>query len=431
MGKTLLFVAILSLPARPALPAPPASPASPAPQVSFEQAIQDLRNSDADVRLRAAQMLKEAAYPEAAVPLARTVTDPVDEIQLQAIAAELNTFLADKIVVKKRVGLIVEVRNQIVAEAAFSAGPLTLGPRPVPPEVLSALRDAAHDDNPRVALEAMYAFGTLAVQPGGAARRELLRASVTPLSTSIGAADPALRYAALRVIGRMFEPRRQDEPVDHAVGDAVISVLNERDRTLRITAMQALAAMRYERAVQALTDLYQHYRKGDDAAAALEALARIGHASSLPLFTAQLQTRNAPLRAIAIDGIARIGDRAQFADVEKALVGERNDNILLAGAFASVLLGNSPIDTVVESLAKPKLHDQARQYLVEIAAARPGVLARHAQDPDARIRTDVADVLGLAGDPAALPLAEALQKDADPQVARAGERAVARLKAAS
>jgi HEAT repeat protein len=56
---------------------------------------------------------------------------------------------------------------------------------------------------------------------------------------------------------------------------------------------------------------------------------------------------------------------------------------------------------------------------------------RHAQDPDARIRTDVADVLGLAGDPAALPLAESLQKDADPNVARAGERAVARLKAAS
>jgi len=40
-------------------------------------------------------------------------------------------------------------------------------------------------------------------------------------------------------------------------------------------------------------------------------------------------------------------------------------------------------------------------------------------------------VLGLAGDPAALPLAESLSKDADPQVARAAERAVARLRAAS
>src|SRR5262245_30385944 len=195
-----------------------------------------------------------------------------------------------------------------------------------------------------------------------------------------------------------------------------------------MTAMQTLAALRYERAVQGLTEIYQHYRKGDDAGTALEALARIGHASSLSLFTAQLQTRNAPLKAIAIDGIARIGDRAAYADVEKALVGERNESVQLAAAFASVMLGNSPVDTVAESLPKPKLHDQAKQYLVEIAAARPGVLSRHAQDPDPRIRAEIADALGLAGDPAALPLAESLQKDSDPQVARAGERAVNRLR---
>jgi len=248
---------------------------------------------------------------------------------------------------------------------------------------------------------------------------------------AIGAADPALRYAALRVIGRLFQPRRRDEPIDQAVGDAIITILNEKDRTLKMAAMQALGAMRYERSVQALIDLYQYHRKGDEAAAALDALARIGHASALPLFTEQLQTRNAPLRGTAIEGIARTGDRTKFADVEKALVGERSDTVLLAGAFASVLLGNTPIDAVAESLPKPKLHDQVKQYLVEIAAVRPALLTRQAQDPDGRIRTDIADVLGLAGDPAALPLAETLQKDHDPQVARAAARAVARLKAAS
>ena len=116
-GKTILFVATLSLPAHPAYPALPAHPAYPAlpahpaypalpadpafpahpappapptlaPQIPFEQAIRDLASTDADVRLRAAQMLKEAAYPDAAVPLARAVTDAVDEVQLQAIAAE-------------------------------------------------------------------------------------------------------------------------------------------------------------------------------------------------------------------------------------------------------------------------------------------------------------------------------------------------------
>jgi len=399
-----------------------------AAQVPFEQATRDLTSADAGARLRAAQMLKEAAYPEAAVPLARLLTDSEDDVQLEAIAAELNIFLAEKIVVRKRVGFVVEVRNQIVAEKAFASGPLVVGPRPVPAEVLAALRAAAADENPRVALEALYAFGTLAVQPGGAARRELLHAAAPSLIALTGASDPARRYAAVRVVGRVYQKRMQDEPVDQTVGDAIITLVNEKDRALKVAAMDALGAMRYERSVQALIELFQHYGKGDEAAAALDALARIGHASAADVFSAQLQTRNAPLRGLAIEGLARIGDRAKLAEIESAIGSEHNDAVLLAGAFASAMLANAPLESIAEALTKTRLRDQAKQYLVELAAGRPALLTRQAQDPDARIRADVADVLGLAGDPAALPLAESLLKDNDPQVARAAERAVARLK---
>jgi HEAT repeat protein len=297
--------------------------------------------------------------------------------------------------------------------------------------VLTALLSAARDENPRVALEALYAFGVLAIQPGGSARRDLLAGAGPTLAALTGAADPAQRYAALRVIGRVFQRRRQDEPVDPSVGDAVITLLNEKDRTLKLAAMDAIGAMRYERAVQALLDLFGYYKKGDEAAAALDALARIGHASAAAVFTAQLQAKNAPLRGIAIEGIARLGDRAMLSDVETALRGERTDSVLLAGAFAAAMLADASIDSVAEGLARPKLHDFARQYLVEITAKRPTILARQAQDPDARIRAEVADVLGLAGNPASLPLAESLLKDADAQVARAAERAVASLKRAA
>ena len=130
-------------------------------QVPFEQAARDLASTDAGTRLRTVQMLRDAAYPEAAVPLARAVADTQDEIQLAAIAAELNIFLAERVVAKKRVAMVVEVRNPILAEPAFAAGPSVLGVLPVAPEVLDALRFAARDDNPRVAIEALYAFGTL------------------------------------------------------------------------------------------------------------------------------------------------------------------------------------------------------------------------------------------------------------------------------
>ena len=57
------------------------------------------------------------------------MTDPQDDVQLEAIAAELNIFLAEPVVPRKRVALVVEVRNAVQAEAAFAAGLDALGSR--------------------------------------------------------------------------------------------------------------------------------------------------------------------------------------------------------------------------------------------------------------------------------------------------------------
>ena len=142
------------------------------------------------------------------------VTDPQDAVQLAAIAAELNVFMAERIVPRKRIGLVVEVRTPILAEPLFSAGPSAVGARHVPMEVLAALRAAWRDDNPRVGLEALYAFGALGDEPSGADRRELLRTSGPDVAALVGASDPAMRFAALRVIGRLFAQRKDDAVVD-------------------------------------------------------------------------------------------------------------------------------------------------------------------------------------------------------------------------
>jgi HEAT repeat protein len=397
--------------------------------VPFDQAIRDLASPDVGVRTKAVQLLRDAAFPEAAVPLAKLVTDSRDEVQLEAIAAELNIFLAEKIVTRKRVAGIVEVRNAIAAEAAFTAGPSVLGTQPVPPEVLAALRTAARDENPRVGLEAIYAFGVLAIEPANGARRELLRATGPDIALLIGAADPAMRYAAVRVMGRVFAHRRGDEEIESTVGDAVVAALNDSDRAVKAAAMDALGAMRYGRGVQALTDLFQYYGKGESAEAALDALARIASPGSVPLFTAQLASRSTALRSSAIEGLARAGDPATIADIQTAAGADRNDAIALAVAFANARLANGPLDRVVDAMTKSKLREQARDYLVELAPGRSEAFRRYLMDPDARIRLEMVGVLDRAGDPAALPLVEPLANDKDPQVARAAERATARLRA--
>jgi HEAT repeat protein len=406
-------------------------PALAVAQVPFEQAARDLSSPDAGTRLRTVQMLRDAAYPEAAVPLARAVADTQDEIQLTAIAAELNIFLAERVVAKKRVAMVVEVRNPILAEPAFTAGPSVLGALPIPAEVLDALRFATRDNNPRVGLEALYAFGTLGWSPSGAPRRELLQRSGADVAALLGAPDPAMRYAAARVIGRLFASRPQDDPIEATVGDGVITALNDNDRAVKTTVMAALGAMRYERAVQALTDLFTFYNKGDVAEAALDALAHIAYSGSAPLFTAQLAgAGSSTMRAIAIDGLTRIGDPARLTEIRAAADRDHGDAVTLAAAFASAVLENGPIERIVDAVTKSRMRDRARGYIAELASRRAASFGPHLIDPDERIRLELVDALGVAGDSTALRMLEPLRQDRDPQVARAAERAVARLRAA-
>lgn len=398
-------------------------------QISFEQAIGDLASADANVRLRAVEMLKDAAYPEAVLPLAKLVADPEDAIQLEAIAAELNIFLAEKVVTKKRVGIVVEKRSAITAEALFSSGPLAVGGGRAPRELLTTLRAAMRDDNPRVSLEALYAFGTIAPGVSGAERRDLLRAVGPELASLMGAPDPFMRFGAARVMGRVFARRAGDEPIDQTVGDSVVAAVNDRDHAVKIAAMQALGAMRYDRAVNALAELFTYHAKGDQAEASLDALAHIANPASGPLLGTQLTSKTPSLRGIAVEGIARMGEPARLPDMQIALRGEKADTVLLALAFANTMLANAAIDPISEAVTRTRLRDQARQYLFELAPGRVGLFNKQVQDLDARVRLAAVDALGLTGDPAALPLVQPLATDKDPIVARAAAHAVDRLTA--
>jgi HEAT repeat protein len=95
------------------------------------------------------------------------------------------------------------------------------------------------------------------------------------------------------------------------------------------------------------------------------------------------------------------------------------------------MLGNAPTDQVCDWLARPRMREQAKRYLVEIAPRRTATFGHQLLDSDPQIRVDVIDALGLAGDAAAITALEPLTMDQDPQVARAAERAVARLRESS
>ena len=136
---------------------------------------------------------------------------------------------------------------------------------------------------------AAYAFGILAGRGGRAASTEELMAAGQALIQMIGDPDRRARIAGARVAGRVFAvpfDARTAVPLPPGLTDALFALLNHDAEVDQLVAMDALGLMRTVLAVSSLTDRYHFYRdirKRALAGGALEALVRIGDASTIEI----------------------------------------------------------------------------------------------------------------------------------------------------
>ena len=387
----------------------------PAQQARFDDVIRNLRNPDPKVRLASVQLLHESKYPEAIGPIAPLINDPIDQIQLEAIWAELSFFVTHDVPAKKRLGGVVEVRNPGQAAAAFEMGSLALEARTAPPEVIDALLKAVDDENPKVRTEAIYTIGTVARAP-------LSESHVAQLIKALDHYDPAIRAATARVAGRLDVK---------SAGDALIKGINDSQAPVRYAAMRALGAIGERQAIQALTEQLKFYGKGEGAWSALDALAHLADRSSVPIFKSRLADRDPFLRRAAAEGLGRSGDTSEVPAMEIAAGNDASDMARGAMAFALQKLGRNYVPRLVEFLDSDKTAPQIADYLLELGPPIAPTLLSHLQDPSPAIRGNVATVLGAIGNDATLTALQPLTADRDRAVAQAATRAIERIKASS
>ena len=388
-----------------------AGPVVAAQPARFDDVVRNLRNPDPKARLTAVKLLREARYPEAIVPLAALVNDPVDQIQLEAIGAELSFFLVQDLPERRRLGFVVEVRNRGVAAEAFERGPLAVWPRPAPPELVTALLKAVDDENGRVRLEAIYAAATIP--------KEGLSLEAEPLLIkALDHYDPIVRAGAARFAGRAGIK---------AAADDLIKLINDSNAEVRYAAMRALGSLREERASAALVEQLKFYGKGEGAWSALDGLAHIAHKSTAAVFTERLADRDPYLRRAAAEGLARIGDTASAGPLETGAGNDPSDMVRAAMAFALQKLGRNYVPRLVEFLDDRKVAVQVQEYLLELGTPIEKELLPSLQEPDPSIRAGVAGVLGAIGGDASLAALQNL-KDRDQDVVLAAQRAVERIK---
>ncbi|MPZ16566.1 MAG: hypothetical protein GEV06_01430 [Luteitalea sp.] len=381
------------------------------PAPTFESVVAQLKSADPELRRGALRALGETGYPEAIGPISTLLRDPLDDIQREALNTLIGFFVAEPLQTRRYVG-IVELRNTNLAEAAFDLGPYSVIFQPVPGELTANLASAMADQSERTRLHAVYALGVMA-RPSvdGRTAQALIRLLEDP--------EADIRRAAARVAGRL---RVQQ------AGNALIASMNDRDESVRIAAMRAVGEVREWRALQALTDFFTYYERGPLAEAALEGLAHIAHASSQDLFRERLGDGSPLIRRYAVEGLARSGNRAAATAAATALESEQDEGVRLALAFASVASRGSGAETLTAGLAEHERYSQAMDYFVELGPkALPGLRAALQQSAPL-VRQRAAIVLGFIGGSDALALLESAERDPDADVARAAERAAARIR---
>lgn len=199
-------------------------------------------------------------------------------------------------------------------------------------------------------ITAAYAFGILAGRSGQAAAPGELAAAGQAMVQMIVSEDRKTRIAGARVAGRVFavpfEARSTGVPAPGLI-DALFTLLNRSNETEQLAAMDALGLVRERTAVPALTERYAFYRdskKRSLAGGALEALARIGDASTTDV-----------VKVLAADAWA-----------------EGKDATALAVAFARQrVLKDGSIAVIQQALDDKSRRAQARGYLAELGAPVP------------------------------------------------------------
>jgi HEAT repeat protein len=395
---------------------------------SYEAALADLRNPNSKARIRALRALADDRRREAVAAMATLLLDGDDHVQVEAIDAILRLYVVDDL--RGRVwGIPAEGgRPRALAEAAYEAGPLAVIPTQVSGDVLANLSAVVRqDDRSRTRILAAYALGVLGSPYMGAMDEDVERQVSVDLVYALQHPSSSTRQVAARTAGRVFR-YQPGVPASVAVGDGLIGAMNDSDRLLREWAMDSIGRMKYERAVQALTDHASFYGRGEEGGAALHALARIAHPSSSAVFRALLNNNFLPYRVIAIEGLGRLGE-CQLGSIADAVATANDSAVALAGQFADFLCGQGDISRIAEELDRRSTAIQARVYLEEIGTRNPDSLAPLLRSEDADVRLLAARIVGVSGDVRQEQALQPLLQDSEAAVVEAATESISRLRA--
>jgi HEAT repeat protein len=406
-------------------------------QVSVESLIYDLKSPDAARRQAAVKELGavkyRAAIPEM-VPLAKDPSapvrrelelafenmedaqtlpgfivlcaDPENDIRGRAVPSLVNLHVTRAFGMSAK---LISLRERVIHREDRDLDTIVEPDVPIDPVVIETLRARLGDSERGIRSDAIRGLGMLRAKAAVPDLLQVVRED----------RDDGLRFDGVRSLRKI---------ADTSIAGDLVALLNINNDDVRNELIATLGSMRYPGAREELTRIVESGKKTESSRVlALGALADLADPASVPLFEGLKDEKDEPIRLYANEGIARTATAAMKTDISSARLVEKSERVRLAQAFALLRLGQAEyLDELVRNLEKRPTRDLAKEYLLETRGAD-----RHAlfapRTVNSTTRAELADVMGLMGDPDALPTLHEMSQDADKEVARAATRATRRI----
>jgi len=408
------------------------APAQGASRPSFDDLLANLKSPNSRTRVEAIAALGKSRRREAVSPLAALVHDPEPRVRLEVVKAlkelrdlsgvpALTTLMADEDpkVRQETVGTLLEIycdRERVTPVSRLREifsdedDPLSCTPfTRVDPLVYQTLARALRDEEEGIRQEAALALGIL----GG-------KSAVAELVATLQDAAPSVRGAAAAALGKVGTPED---------GRNLVPLLADDSSGVRNRVLQAIGALRVREAGPGLRELYEANRRKEVGLKALACLSRVGDPNQADLFREIVQDPDPDRKRLAIEGLGRISDSSMLPAFKKDYQRERSEELRLAYSFALTRLGDRAfLDSLVLGLSSSTFGKRCQGYIEEMGPEVLSDLYPYLSDPDAEVRAQLCDILGVLGNRGTIDTLTALVQDPSPKVADRATRAVERLR---
>jgi HEAT repeat protein len=373
-----------------------------------------LKNPNTDVRVEAVKQLTDARALDALILATR---DNEAEVQIHATDGLVNFYLPGYVQSGfgssiKRVGGSIKGKftdtNDQVVDPYITARP----------DVVAALGALVRGGaNMQSRANAARAVGILRG-----------KAAIPDLVAALRTKDTDVLYESLIAMQKIR---------DESAGPQIVFLLHDLNSKVQIAAIETTGLLRNREAVPDLVDVVKRSKDAKVRRAALGALAMVPDEKSRPVYQQYLNDKDDKMRAAAAEGFARLRNPADSAMIDQAWKDEGKSSPRISLAFAMVMLGRneisefSPLQYLVNNLNSAAYKGEAQPFLTELARdnstrkALYGPLETGTKDE----KIGLSRVLAVSGDKESVSHLEKVSRDADPEVAQEGLRAMRNLQA--